>query len=246
MLVSDVFRRLSFGPFANIALGMDGAGDIAPNAQGKIIENINAALLRLYSRFVLSEKEIIIRMIEGITSYYLRREFSEFHCPDEDREAEDLDPDQIHVFRPRYIMDLLNPFQEDVIKILQVRDSLGQDLPLNDLENPWSVFTPAPDMLQIPTVITCQAMGVVYQARHPKLELGVLTGKITLPDTLHEALDHYVAYKVYSSMNGQDNSAKGQEYLAMYEAICTEVESRDLVNASVSTTNSIFAQRGFV
>lgn len=244
MNVQDLFRTLSFGPFSNLSLGMDGAGDIAPGSQGKVIEAINSGLTRLHSRFVLLEKEVRIQMITGITNYYLRNEFSQFHCPDGDEEA--VDSCQMGECKPRYIMDMLDPFQNDVIKILQVNSSMGIELPLNDEAAAWSVFTPSPDMIQVPHVLQCQALGISYQARHRRLEPGILTATVNLPDTLEEALSHYVAYKIYSGMNGADNSSKGQEYLGLYEAVCTEVENRDLVNGSISTTNTLFARRGFV
>lgn len=244
MNVKDVFRTLSFGPFSNLALGMDGSGEIAPGSQGKVIEAINAGLLRLHSRFLLLEKELRIQMLTGITNYYLRSDYSQYHCPDE--EKAETDCCNLTGCRPRYIMDSLDPFQNDVIKVLSVNNSLGMSLPLNDDAAPWSVFTPSVDMIQVPTVISCQALGVTYQARHPKLELGILDAVVNLPDTLEEALNHYIAYKIYSGMNGPDNSSKGQEYLALYEAVCTEVENRDLVNGSISTTNTRFDRRGFI
>ena len=47
-------------------------------------------------------------------------------------------------------------------------------------------------------------------------------------------------------MNTQESTAKSQEHLATYEAICAEAIDRDLVNTSISSTNTSFEKRGFV
>ncbi len=235
MTVDELFTRLSFGRLSNLSIGSNGKGKIAEEGQGRIIHYANNALTRIYSRFVLSEKELTIHMMRGLTSYYLLKRFAMFRCP-EDPETKD----------PKYIMDLLDPFEEDVIKVISVFNSKGHELPLNDQEDPRSVFTPSPVLLQVPKVMICEALGVTYQARHRKLEPGVLSQEIILPEVLEEALYSYIAYQVYSDMNGQENSAKGQEHLAHYESVCREVEEKDLVSQTVSTTNTLFEERGFV
>lgn len=100
-------------------------------------------------------------------------------------------------------------------------------------------------MVQVPYPVPGEMLSIVYQARHPELQFGVDNQEIRLPDTLHEALSCYVAYKVYSHMNGAENAAKGQEYLTLFSSILAEATEKDLVNTSVSTTNSKFNERGW-
>jgi hypothetical protein len=70
--------------------------------------------------------------------------------------------------------------------------------------------------------------------------------EIDLPFTLEGALTAYIAYMVFSHMNGQDNSAKAQEHLSMYDMICGEVTDQDLVSQNGNTTLTKFDKRGFV
>ena len=92
-------------------------------------------------------------------------------------------------------------------------------------------------------------MLVTYQARHkPLVDYGddLLHQEVVIPFFLIGALQSYVAYKVYSHMNGQEHLVKSQEHFAAYEAACTTVENNDLVNDSFTTTHAKLEQRGFV
>lgn len=235
MLVSELFTKLSFGPLSNLSLAGEGNGTILEGAQGKIINYANDALLRIYSKFVLREKEVIVRLIDGYTNYYLLKRFAQSRP---EIEEPNLDP--------IYIMDALNPFQEDVIKILEVRNGRGAVVPLNDAESPAAVFTPYPNMLQVPRPTPDALLGLLYQAKHKKLEYGVTGALITLPETLEEALTSYIASQVFGHMNGADNATKSQEHMARFDAICNEVTEMDLVSSSISGTGSKFRRRGFV
>lgn len=231
--LEELFKTLSHGPLSNLAMSNDGDGTIATGSQGKLIDYVNEGLLRLYSKFTLSEKELIIRMIEGVTNYYIMARFSQTGHADGSSD-------------PVYIMDALDPFQDDFIKVLRVVGPDGRDLPLNDSENVYSVFTPRVEQLQIPHPIEAATLSVIYQAKHKKLEYGVLSQKIWLPESMAEALRYFVAHKVYSHMNGQENSAKGSEHYAMFQSLIGETVENDLANSSVSNTNTNFDRKGWI
>lgn len=242
MKVSELFRRLSYGQLSNLAIASDVPGTLATKEHERIIQYTNEALLRLFSRFNLREKDLIIEMVGHITNYHLRVQYAE----------STNDPDISHP----YIKDLLGePFTGDVLKILEVflDGSHSTPLPLNDQGSVNSVFTPQPDTLQVPNPIEGMPLGVSYQARHPVLrdvklhvEDDLLEQWIDIPFFLENALQNYIGSLVYSHMNGQENVAKSQEYLAAYEMVCLEVEAKDLVNQSTSNNHSKFKQRGFV
>lgn len=234
MNVQELFRRLSYGELSNLSIGAEGAGEIIPSQHNKLIYYTNQALLRLYSRFVLREEDLLLRCLDWVTSYHFLKKFA-VNSPVHDPEI------------PPYILDQPGaPFQQDVIKVLTVYDGRGCELPLNDVENCRSLFTPQPNVLQVPNPITDYVLTVIYQARHPKLPDNNLDSCIHLPDVLEEALTAYIAFMVYSNMNGAENAAKAAEHMARYEAICLEVISRDLVSSSSSTTNTKFEKRGFI
>lgn len=243
MKVQDLLKRLSFGALSNLSMSSNANGTINADAQPKLITHANEGLLRLYSRFVLSEKEVLIELVDGITNYHLLKRYAETNC-DETANANDLfgkfARDQ------KYIKDGADPFLEDVIKILEVYGSDGEKLPLNDGEDKKSVFTPNPIMIQVPDPVDGELLSVLYQACHTPLEYGVLGADIMLPIVLEGALESFVAGKVFSNMNGAENSAKGSEHMNNFEAVCIDVLAKDLVNSSRYTSNTKFSDRGFI
>lgn len=244
MVISDLFAMLSYGELSNLAMSNDGNGTIIASSQPKIVQYANEALLRLYSRFVLKENDLIIEMQEWITFYHLTPPYAVTYTPPAGTASQPV----------RYIMDIPSqPFLGDVIKVMAVFDSEGENLPLNDDAQMFSVFTPQVNVLQVPqpvyrhssSVSGVRYITVLYQARHAKL-LGDLQEEICIPDIILGAFTSYIAYKVFSHMNTTDSTAKAQEYLGMYESICADVTDRDLVNSSISTSNESFHERGWI
>lgn len=236
MKIVELFRRLSFGELSNLSIANGGQGQLAEEKHPQMIQYTNEGLLQIYSRFLLKEKNLILEQSEHVINYHLMREYS-------------VSSNSAEV-RHRYIVDCAeSPFTEDVIKILAVYDTYGCQLPLNDLENPKSLFTPQPNTLQIGTPVDGIQLALMYQARHRVLHDTpdtIMEQEITLPFFLEGALQNFVGYKTYSHMNGRENIIKGNEYLAAYEATCVNVEQRDLVNQSFHTSHSKLEQRGFV
>lgn len=245
MKISELFRRLSYGELSNLAISGEGSGTIIEEKHPQIIQYANEGLLRIFSRFNLRQKDLIIEQVAHITNYHLRRQFAESIAGD--------DGNADNIAHP-YIKDLPHePFDADVIRILEVHDSSGRERVLNDRGRADSLFTPQPDVLQVPRPCAGQALSVVYQARHPILrhekireDEDLLAQRIAIPFYLEGALQAFIASLVYGHMNTQESIAKGQEHLAVCEVIFREVEDKDLVNQTVQTTHYKLNQRGFV
>ena len=204
-----------------------------------LVPLIEEGLTRLYSRFILREKHVIIEMRVGTTFYHFKRMFS----------VTGADPIQVPY---PYIMDLPGePFVEDVIKILSVHDTQNVLRPLNDPNQINSVFTPQPDILQNPYPLELEALMVTYQAGpEPFYTLNgdgnvELVDEFYLPPVLVPALANYAAYMVYSRINTAESAAKAASHLQIYEMICKDAEMSDLVNNSKSSTNLRFGQNGW-
>lgn len=233
MNVQLLYQNLSYGVFQNLALSGEGSGDIVESKRPMVIMAANEALLRLYSRFVLREKDCIIQMQDGVTNYHLKKRFAVMTQPQVEK-------------RP-YILDLpLEPFEEDVIKVLAVYTSTGKQLVLNDEDQEFSVFTPQDKVLQVPRPITGAALSVSFQARHVKLDYEKLDQPIEVPDVLEGALYSYIAYKVFTDMGTAEQQAKGITHYENYDAICTEVADRGHTTSSISSVVQKFQKRGFV
>lgn len=234
MQVSELFTRLSYGVFSNLSIGMEGNGTIQTDKKPKIVGYLNEALLKLYSRFVLKQSELILMQDVSLRLYRLTAENA----------LSNTSPAPGQVL---FIQDTtLQPFPGDLIKILEVYDDCGCIQPLNDAEHPSSLFTPQTDVLQIPKPLPGKPLSVIYQARHSVIGSNDYTAVIDIPATLEVALASYIAYLTYSHMNGQEHAVKAAEHLGLYEATCAEVTGRDLVNGSSSQTNTRFENRGWV
>jgi hypothetical protein len=232
--VTELFARLSYGPLSNLSISNEGSGGIIATKQPAIIHYANEALLRLYSKFVLEMGEVLLKTQSSVTNYVF---------------------DSKHAYTKRtsnvleYIQDSnAKPFEDDLLKVLAVYDSCGWEFPLNDENDCESLFTPQPNVLQVPKPCEDGILHVVYQARHPKLSFQPvnLNQEIHVPFVLEEALLAYIAHKALSHMNGAEHAAKAAGHLSTFEAICDDSQTRDLVNSSVSQSNIRFSERGFV
>jgi hypothetical protein len=234
LTVADLFKKLSYGHLSNLAMCDGGTGEIRLSDQNKVINYINEGLLRLYSRFALSEKDVVILQYGHITNYHLDKRFAVNN------------PDRLPTHLP-YILDLPNErFSDNVIKILGVTDALGIVIPLNNENCADSVYTPYPTILQVPAPQEGTPLNVVYQAAHTKLEYGVKEAEIIIPSVLENALMCMVAYQAYSYMNTQEASSKAAEHMTMYANICAEVAEQGHASILGSANVHKFNQKGWL
>jgi len=231
MLLSDLYTNLSYGVFSNLSIGSDGAGTIPTESQDRLLHYVQRGLTALHTKFYMVSKELVVQAFDGKTLYPLQQKYAL------------TDPT---VVPKKYIADSIeHPFLGDLIKIVAVADEGGLELPLNDTNDIYSLFTPSPDILQIPMAVTGDAYFLLYQADHPKLAPGDLTQEVNIPGMLEEPLELYVASKVLSSMNGPEHAAKSVEYFERYELIADNILKQDLLSTSQVETTSKFSERGF-
>ena len=70
MNLQDFCKKLANGRLSNTSMVVDSGGLIIKVAQRqKVIDAINEGLIRLYTRFILSEKDVVISLRDHITSY---------------------------------------------------------------------------------------------------------------------------------------------------------------------------------
>jgi hypothetical protein len=232
MTLNELLTTLSHGSLSNLRVGGDGTGQIPTEHEAKVIGFVNQALLALFTRFVLSEKEVVVRAQDDVINYPLKQANA-----DNDSNTTSL----------KYIQDTVaDPFKGDVIKISTVFDEGGVELNINRKSDVNSLYSPSPKVLQIPKPVTGNVYYVYYQASHAKLSSADLDQEVEIPVPLEEALEAYVAYKTLSPMNGPEHSAKAIEHFQRYEMICEAVEKNDLVGSSIVTSYlDKFEERGF-
>ena len=235
MNLQDFCKRLANGRLSNTSMVEDSSGLIIKVAhKPKVIDAINEGLIRLYTRFILNEKDVVIGLKDSITSYHLNSLYSESLAP------------QVGVAYP-YILDGDSEvFINDVIRIMAVYDNDGVKLPLNNATESTSVFTPVFDTVRISDPITDQRITVVYQAKHATLVNTSPLQEIILPDTLYGALEAYVAYLLFADINSDDAKFKSDKQLMRYEEICGDVRLTDAVSSTTLQSNIKFMNRGWV
>jgi hypothetical protein len=235
MNLQDFCKKLANGRLSNTSMVEDSAGLIIKVAhRTKVIDAINEGLIRLYTRFILSEKDVVISLRDHITSYRLNSLYSESLYPQDGVEIP-------------YILDLPGEvFSNDVIKVLAVYNHDGCELPLNNSTNVKSVFTPRFDVVQVPEPKTGELMNVVYQAKHILLTVADPLEEITLPDTLYGALEAYVAHLLFADINSDDAKIRSDKQLAKYEQICGDVILTDTISLTNIQSNIKFQNRGWI
>lgn len=235
MNLQEFCKRLANGRLSNTNLIEDNNGlTIKLSHRTKVIDAINEGLIRLYTRFILNQKDVVICLRSHINYYHLNSIYSETLYPQDGVEIP-------------YILDLPGEvFVNDVLKILSVYDYEGTELPLNDNNHSNSVFTPKFDVVQVPEPVTGKLINVVYQAKHILLSVGDPLEEIVLPEPLYGALEAYVAHLLFADINSDDSKVKSDKQLLKFEQICSEILMTDSVSTTTIQTNSKFQNRGWV
>ena len=231
MLYSELTTRLAYGELNNLAVADDAIpGTIRAADQARVLIHTNQALKHLFSKFILKEKEVILNLDVTINTYYLRKEYAE--------------NDPTIGIPVKYIADSpIDLFVEDIIKILHIHDFAGDPVYLNDHDQEYSLFTPTFDSIQVPTISSGDKLSIVYQAKH--IDITDPADEIEIPIFFEEALQFYVASKIYGHMNGQEHAAKSIEYISKFNELCDNVELLDLAYTSIVNTNTKLDIRGF-
>lgn len=239
MILRELFRRLSLGVLSNLAIGMDGSGDIIETGRAKIILHANEAMRKLYGRFRVLEKTLMIQTVEGKTQYEITPLYNFSAYPGSGVDY-------------AYILDTLaEPYLGDLIRILTVIDEHGNDLILNDVANSCSLFTPKNNLIIIPDSFGGEFFSFTYQAFAPDIVYITdsednLNIDIPIPKILEDAFLNYIGHLIYSNMNTQESLGQAQKLLSNYENDVLGVEERDLLSISNSTTNTKFHDRGWI
>ena len=233
MHLSQLLRELSYSEFSNLAVGESGSGEISEKRLPSVITAINGALLRIYSKFLQNHKTVVIKKLVDQTEYVVSSAYSE--------SSGATNP---------FVLDADSPFTDDIIKITGIQ---YRDRDTSDLLDVSQRFRVKPITVNVPRTVILpkevpvgELLWVNYRASHPIVVLEEDTF-IEAPPSAFEAIKAYVAYKEYAAMNTEASVAKGQEYLAAYNAICNELVDRDTIGVTEDTSSDTrFEKRGFV
>lgn len=239
MTLKDLFEYLTYGELAQLDIGglVPDAAESGPDPKdyAKLMSHVNMGLKEVYKRFWLRSEEVIIQLYDHIATYTLDKKYAITN--------------KMSVEPYKYIIDSpIEPFTNNVLKIEQVFDEGGRQMFLNDRTEPWSVFTPAYNQVQIPFPERHNSMVIQYRAAHPtiKYEFGMDPEKIELqiPEGLLEPLLFYIASRAFAGLN-TDMNQEGNNYLQKFEASCKKAEELGL-QVTTNLSNLRLDQRGWV
>jgi len=130
----------------------------------------------------------------------------------------------------------------DVSKIVEVYDENGVSLPINSENDPLSVNTPSWNTIQVPYPSHGDKLSVVFIA--PPVKVISEDDVLAIPDTLLEALLHYIGYRAHGSVDGAINAENNTHYMR-FEASCTRAIKDGLVTSDDLTGMSV-EEKGFM
>ncbi len=234
MKLSRIFEHLTYNTLANLSLGGLDAGAVNLNDYPRLITITNAGMLDLYTRFNLRTREIALKYQEGQTLYPLTIDYAESNSSSA---------------LTKYIIDgtVTHPFTDNIIAIDNVYDELGEDIPLNDVTEKCSVFTPSVTELLSPCSNGTNTIILMYRATPDIIDIATtdLTSiEVDLPYTFMDAITSFIAWKIYTPID-QGESAKGNIHRANYLAA---VQLLNTTNSIIQEAhaNQRFGENGWV
>jgi hypothetical protein len=224
MNLADIFTALTYGELKSLSLGNFCAEDYEsapdPAHYAQIMSHISLGLTELYTRFMLRTDEIFVQQYEHIEIYSLTWPYAATNTAS-------TQPD-------KYILDSAeSPFLDNVLKVEECYNEIGEKLILNQSKEEESLFTPSFNTIQVPQPVSANVLGVLYRANHPRLTYvkGMQPEEIEigLPWGLLEALLYYVGMRSFSGTPAvADNNQEGTSYWKKFEASCERYKTNGL------------------
>lgn len=225
MKFSQLIQDLALGELQSTPMVEVGEFQINAKFLPKVISVINRSLEHFYSVFPLSEKQILIQLRNGISHYYLDRRYA----------YSNQESDSV-----KYIIDThLNPFNNDVLQIIEVSTIDGRSLAINDIHSNFGVLTPQPNCIHVPYDLGVKQLSVVYQASHqviPLSEPATSNMEIEIPIAMHSAFMAYVACLVLQNMGGNKLN-ESNAFFAKYQTQMEMLKQQGIGTKTQTGTN---------
>ena len=209
MFLSEVFNYLTYGELANLSLGGIETSGIQDIDQPRVITNINFALIELYSVLPLRTAQLNLQLYEHIALYTLHTDYAQTNTTSTELY--------------RYINDSAeNPFTNDVLVIDNVFSEAGDEYPINEALEEYSVFTPTYNTIQIPFSEDDNTVDIIYRGAPTLLDttnVDPATTWVPIPYQLINCLVAYTLHKIHSSIGVGETNQAGMYYRKYQEAL---------------------------
>jgi hypothetical protein len=168
-----------------------------------ILGYLNEALLELYKRFNIWQDSCIVTHADGVQTYTL----------------DGVDPNTD--------IDLSD---KQLLVITEAWDYDGEELSLNDEDDPYGAVTPKYNIIEFPPdgVVADQDFSIVFRAA--PLSMTTVGDPIDLTPVLFSAMYFYVGFRAHVSQKGAENLENDTHY-KRYLGECNRVEKMGLIVA---------------
>lgn len=125
-------------------------------------------------------------------------------------------------------------------------DDMVVPIPVNMENDPFSINTVSYNQVQVPLTTNGAYISIIYAAKPSYLMVQDLRSDLPIPDSLVEALLHYVGYRGHGSLDGSLQAENNSHY-QRFEKSCKLADQLGVVIASDSLDMTLrFKDRGFV
>lgn len=255
MNLTELLQKLSYGPLSELSVAGEGSGTVPAANIPRLVIPINDALNKLYARFNLQKRTIVLETVDGVYAYRLAPQFAQTSGSAEPNKYIKDSPAQPFTGDVLQVIDILGnqsalPVDPKYINQPRLEDENDYvSLPLNDRNDRLSWHTPSYDTLAMDYPKTGDRYFVQYRAKHAPIplqpeETGAV--EIRIPDVLETALLSSVAASVYGGMSMESAIGKAKLHGANYEAECAFHELQNTFLQFSEDTNVKPALRGWV
>lgn len=223
MKLQEIFDQLTHGELSQLNIGGADGGGIQESDYPRMVDYVNLGLTALFKRFTLKEGVLTLIPVPNVDRYVLQSGF----VVGNRKSRETL----------RYLEENeLDPFKDDLLKVMEIKLDTGKELPIDMRGNPYSVTCLSTTLIQVPMDIVNKVPGlpdelktdkfkITYRANHPKIKipLGLFDParvEVQLPDAYLEALLLFIAARAHSPLGMQAEGQIGNNWQARYEAEC--------------------------
>lgn len=214
MQINDLVENLKKTTLKNIHLEDD-----------TILEYINSGLVSIYTKFDIDIKEQTLELNSVVSEYSLNSD--------------------VMVVTAVYTQSgYLKDKNGATIGSAGLESTEAVSIPLNDIDDPNSVFTPATGIILVPYPTDGQILSILYKASPKTLKPDDLTDRLALGPQYIEALKAHIAYATYSDMDTKDAQTLSV-LLQRYNGLCDDISTRGVTNTN-QIVNDKLRDRGFV
>lgn len=234
MTLDDFYDLLAYGEFAQHYIGTADTGRIQEKDYPRINSFINMGLMAMYTDLPLRQKQILVQTNKAQTNYKLNSFYAVSNEP--------TPPDEV----VRFILDSGDPFQDDIITVESVVNQAGFVFPINDVNDPESVFFPNQTELLIPEPAE-EIIAILYRAKHPKIPLSKSIDptaiQLEMPEFCSEGLMYYCTYRFLNSGSNLEAHQTAEAYRSKYLYEIQRIKDLGLIHSSIPSGEKVWREK---